>query len=166
MKVGIIVGRFQCHKLTEGHKTLINRVLSENERVIFFVGVYPKKPDFRNPLPFSLRKSMILDFTADYGVEIIPFYDVFNLPLWNSNLDKKIEELTSKDDEVVLYGSRDSFIFGYNGKYKTKEIEANGDCSVTELRNKVALTDFTNTDEKFRAGVIFGVMYASGNIEV
>ena len=173
MKIGVIVGRFQAQRLTDGHKALITQVKSENDKVIIFVGVYPRKPDFKNPLPFKMRKQMIGEFITSltpWGetpkpFEIIPFLDVFNLPLWNENLTKKIEQITSLNDSVMLYGSRDSFIFNYLGIYPTKEIEANGDCSATELRNQILLTDIENVDEKFRAGVIFGVMFAAGNIE-
>lgn len=161
MKIGIIVGRFQSPRLTEGHESLIREVMEENERVIIFVGVYPKCPDFRNPIPFKFRKQMLLEFAGDYGIEVIPFKDVFNVPLWNSLLDEKIGELTNKNDEITLYGSRESFIFGYNGKYKTKEIKADGDFSATQLRNQVLELDEFEADEKFRAGIILGLMLAN-----
>ena len=170
MKVGVIVGRFQAQRLTDGHKELIRRVLSRSDKVIIFVGVYPRTPDFKNPLPYSIRKDMIWEFlllsNSRPNVEVCPFLDVFNLPLWNDNLTKKVESMTSPDDSVVLYGSRDSFIFKYDGKYETCEIEANGDFSATELRQQI-VDDFNKTvvSEEVRKGIIFGVMYASGKIE-
>jgi len=173
MKIGVIVGRFQSQRLTDGHKDLIKQSFNENDKLIIFIGVYPRTPDFKHPLPFVIRKQFIGEYITSLipwgdvnkSYEIVPFVDVFNLPLWNNNLDKKVEELTSESDEVILYGGRDSFIFGYSGKYKTKEISTTGDCSATELRNQVLKTDLSNVDEKFREGIIFGVMYASGKIE-
>jgi len=37
--VGIIVGRFQVHKLTEAHFKLIDTVLKRHKKVIIFLGV-------------------------------------------------------------------------------------------------------------------------------
>jgi nicotinamide mononucleotide adenylyltransferase len=171
MKIGVITGRFQSQRLTDGHKSLFNRVFFENDKIIVFVGVYPKSPDFKNPLPFEMRYQMIGEYITSLmgfgcsskSFEIIPIVDVFDLPRWNKILDEKIEQLTSKDDEILLYGSRDSFVLKYFGKYKIKEIIPDGNYSATELRNQILKIDTTNVDEKFRAGVIWGVMYANGH---
>ena len=160
--VAVIVGRFQAHKLTDGHKELINYVISKCDKLIIFVGVYPKAPNFKHPLPFEMREWMLLEFIPSYyivshNVKIIPIYDVFNIPLWSENLDKKVDELTSNDDNVTLYGSRDSFIFNYNGKYKTEEIESHGDSSATDLRNEIKNMDIRNVEEEFRKGIIWAL---------
>ena len=47
MKTGIIVGRFQSPRLTHGHKDLIRKVISQCDKLIIFVGVYPLKPNFK-----------------------------------------------------------------------------------------------------------------------
>ena len=171
MKIGVIVGRFQCHKLTDGHKELIRKVLCESDRILMFIGVSPRPPDFKNPFPYEMRKQIVLEFFGSIyrgyktskEIEIHPFYDVFDIPLWSSNLDKKVKELTSENDSVKLYGSRDSFIFNYSGTYPTKEIESNGDNSATDIRNEIKNMDISNTDETFRKGVLWGVLYASSN---
>jgi bifunctional NMN adenylyltransferase/nudix hydrolase len=89
--------------------------------------------------------------------EVLPIVDLFNIPLWNNELDNQINSLTTKDDEVTLYGSRDSFIHTYTGKYTTKEISAAGDCSATQLREEIKKMDVVDLGEKFRMGVIWAL---------
>ncbi len=163
MKIGVIVGRFQCQKLTEGHKYLIRNVASKCDKLIIFVGVYPLKPNFNNPLPYELREWMLYEFIPHWmllskRLQIVPIVDVFNIPLWSSNLDEKIKELTVDADEVMLYGGRNSFIKNYVGKYPTKEIPSNGVISTaTELREEIKKMDIHGSDESFRKGIIWSL---------
>ena len=116
MKVGVIIGRFQCHKLTDGHKELINYVISKSDKVLIFIGVSPLKPDIKNPLPFEMRKQMISEYTIltqdddydawynssnDVEIRIIPIIDVFDVPKWSKILDEEIEKRTEISDEVL-----------------------------------------------------------------
>lgn len=60
--IGVIVGRFQVHKLTEGHKEILDFVLSQNHYMNILVLGNPPR-DVRctknNPLPYVSRKRMI-----------------------------------------------------------------------------------------------------------
>ena len=112
MKVGVIIGRFQCHKLTDGHKELINYVISKSDKVLIFIGVSPLKPDIKNPLPFEMRKQMISEYTIltqdddydawynssnDVEIRIIPIIDVFDVPKWSKIFAVTEEPLVSSD---------------------------------------------------------------------
>ena len=131
-KVGVVVGRFQVAELTEGHKALINQALSENNDVIIFLGSEQKDAlSKRNPLPFEVRKNMILSEFKDfeYKISIYPLEDKHFFPLWVANLDSMIISLGEAirptnfnpmgEDTIIsknvytLYGGRDSFLKGY-----------------------------------------------------
>ncbi len=164
MKTGVIIGRFQCHKLTDGHKELINYVISKSDKVLIFIGVSPLKPDIKNPLPFEMRKSMVSGFVPYRMLEqelirIIPIVDVFNIPRWSRILDYKIYQEITIDDEVILYGGRDSF--NYVGSYQKRQIESTTDSSATELRNQILATDISSVGEEFRKGII----WATGKLD-
>lgn len=167
-KTAVIVGRFQAHKLTEGHKNLIREVITKCEQLIIFVGVYPLKADFKNPLPYEIREWMLYEFLPPYvlvshNVKIAPIVDVFNIPLWSNNLDQQIKFLVNSYNEtellenVTMYGSRDSFIFNYKGMFKTHEVKANGDDSASKLREEIKNMDIHNVDESFRKGIIWSL---------
>ena len=161
-KVGVIVGRFQSHVLTEGHKDLIRNVITKCDKLLIFIGVYPYEANFKNPLPYEVRKFMLYGFLpynviASHQVKILPIEDVFNIPLWSNNLDKKIKESVDETDEVTLYGSRDSFIFNYSGIFKTHEIKAEGDYSASKLRDDIKNMDVRDADESFRKGIIWAL---------
>ena len=54
-----------------------------------------------------------------------------------------------------MYGSRDSFIPYYSGKYKTIELPEHGDYNSTEIRKKYKDKVFNSQD--FRAGIIYAL---------
>lgn len=146
----VIVGRFQTPALHEGHKNLIDEVISNHKRVIIFLGISNQNSK-RNPLDFFTRKVMIESEYPNVIVQSIP--DMRDDKDWSNNLDSRIDEIV-KHESVVLYGSRDSFIPYYKGKFQTKEIGANVYTSATELRNSIK--NETRSSEDFRAGVIYG----------
>jgi len=161
-RVAVIVGRFQAHVLTDGHKELINRVASNNDKIIVFIGTSPLKPDIKNPLPYNMRYYMVSSYIRGrymIDFDINPIEDVFNIPLWSNNLDKYIKLLTRTDDSITLYGGRDSF--KYTGIYPKKQIKSETTSSATELRNDIINnTDVSRISEDFRKGIIwaFGKM--------
>jgi len=58
--VGIIIGRFQVHQLTQAHKELIQFVIDRHTKVVIFLGLSPLLVTRNNPLDFESRKQMIL----------------------------------------------------------------------------------------------------------
>ena len=148
--VGILIGRFQVHELHEAHRDLINTVREKHDRVIIFVGLSPLRNTPANPLDFNTRKRMILETFPD--VEVYYIEDNPSDEVWSRNLDKQIDRWLKPYQTAVLYGSRDSFIPHYHGKYRTQELESTKYISGTEIRRRIA-NSFTPTVE-FRAGVI------------
>ena len=151
-EIGCIVGRFQVDKLHEGHCNFINKVCDKHKKVIIFLGVSPLLTTRNNPLDFASRERMLKEGIAA-DVTIIPIQDVPDDNDWSRNLDTKIREVYHVGD-VMLYGSRDSFIKYYHGKFPTTEIDEEVFISGTGIREEIKRT-VGNTKE-FRGGVIYG----------
>ena len=152
--IGVLVARFQTYKLTDGHTHLLNAVLSKHEKVLLFLGVAPTKGTRRNPLPFKVRKLMMLgSYPKDKypNLEILDINDVYNNEVWSEILDKKIEE-KAKGLSPILYGSRDSFCKNYTGKFPTVTLASAKSLSGTEFRE--ATVAELLQDENFRRGWI------------
>lgn len=148
--VGVIVARFQLHELHEAHKDLINSVRKNHERVIIFLGLAPLKNTLKNPLEFKHRKSMIEDDFKDVEVHYVD--DNRDDTIWSKNLDKQISKWLNPNQTVTLYGSRDSFLNHYHGKFNTCELESEYFVSATEVRKKI-MNSYPPTKD-FRAGLI------------
>lgn len=150
--IGVIIGRFQTHKLHKGHKALIGEVLSRHEKVILFIGTTPATNTKKNPLDFITRKCMIEE---QYNLSIImPLADQKSDEVWSKQIDSKIREVFPSGS-VTLYGSRDSFKPYYKGQFKVVEFEPESYESATDVRKQVA--GKVMQSEEFRAGVIYSV---------
>ena len=153
--VGVIVGRFQVNELHEAHVDLITSVLNKHDRVLVFLGNSTIRNTLNNPLDYRARRTMIADkFPA---VEIHYINDNPSDTAWTKNLDKLIGEQLLPMQTVTLYGSRDSFLKCYTGKYNTCELEATTFISGTEVRRRVC-NNYPPTAD-YRAGMIAATAY-------
>jgi bifunctional NMN adenylyltransferase/nudix hydrolase len=148
--VGIIIGRFQVHELHEAHRDLVDTVRAAHDHVIVFVGLSPLRNTVNNPLDFAARQRMFQETYPDIEVRYV--HDVFSDEVWSRTLDREIARWTKPYQTVMLYGSRDSFIGHYHGKYPTTELESDTFISGTEIRKRIG-NQFTPT-LPFRAGMI------------
>jgi bifunctional NMN adenylyltransferase/nudix hydrolase len=73
--------------------------------------------------------------------------------VWSQKLDELIRDGMGPNDTAVLYGSRDSFLVSYKGKFDTRELQATRYVSGTELRRKIS--EAPQSNPQFRAGVIW-----------
>lgn len=147
--VGVIVARFQVHELHEAHKGLINKVAENHKKIIIFLGVAVIQNTKNNPLDFATRKAMIQEYIPN--AVILPIKDNRSNAVWSSNLDSNINMIFG-ESKALLYGSRDSFIPYYEGRYATTELTTDTFVSGTEIRNNVSKEILESQD--FRAGVI------------
>lgn len=152
-EVGVIVARFQSPYLHEGHVDIIDQVLKNHPRVLIYLGLSPVKCSKNNPLDFAARKAMIEEKYKNVEVHYIE--DVGNNELWSKNLDRHISKVIGPNLKVVLYGSRDSFIEAYNGRFPTIELIPTKFISAREIRKNVGIKS-KNTQE-FREGVVWAV---------
>ncbi len=153
--VGVIVGRFQVNELHEAHVDLINSVVNKHDRVLLFLGNSIIRNTTSNPLDFRARRAMISDKFPN--VEIHYINDHPSDGTWSKNLDKLIAEQLLPMQTVTLYGSRDSFLKVYNGKYNVCELEATTFISGTEVRRRVC-NNYPPTAD-YRAGMIAATAY-------
>lgn len=151
-EIGCIIGRFQVHKLHEGHVKLIDRVCANHKKVIIFLGVAPKFADNDNPLDFATRRAMIQERYPN--VVILAQKDQRYDEDWSNDLDYQIR-IPFGPKSALLYGSRDSFIPHYKGKYPVVELVTDVYYSGTEARKEVS-REILNSEE-FRAGIIHAI---------
>ncbi len=149
-EIGVIMARFQVHKLHDGHIKLINQVCGNHKKVIIFLGVPQVGGTKSNPLDFATRKAMIQELYPD--VVILPHKDQRTDEKWSENLDAEIRMPFGSKITALLYGSRDSFIPHYKGKFPVVELTTDVFYSGTEVRKQVSKEILNSPD--FRAGVI------------
>lgn len=149
--VGVIVGRFQVHRLHDAHKQLISSIYETHRQTLIILGLSPARVTARNPLDFESRKQMLLESFPKATVLYIK--DQPTDEQWSTNLDLLLADYSSPAQTVCLYGGRDSFIDHYKGKHKTEALEPDRYLSGTELRSDIARS--VRATEDFRAGVIW-----------
>jgi bifunctional NMN adenylyltransferase/nudix hydrolase len=148
---GVIVGRFQVNELHPGHLELFRQVSLAHERVIVFVGVPRTVPTKRNPMDFEVRKKMIQHDYPDFIV--LPLRDERTDEFWSQQLDNAISSVTQFDNDVTLYGGRESFVPHYYGKHTVHHLDIPSPVNGTEIREK--LSNHVMESKEFRAGVIY-----------
>lgn len=153
--VGVIVGRFQVNELHEAHIDLITSVVNKHDRVLLFLGNSIIRNTLNNPLDYRARRAMIAEKFP--SVEIHYINDNLSDTAWTKNLDKLIGEQLLPMQTVTLYGSRDSFLKCYSGKFNTCELEATTFISGTEVRRRVC-NNYPPTAD-YRAGMIAATAY-------
>lgn len=156
LKLSVIVGRFQTPQLTHGHTKLIRNAAKNADTVLIIIGDSPARLTDRNPLSFEMRRQMIASYLNENNINngmIIGFQDMKDDESWYEALEGILDTL-ALSYKIHLYGSRDSFLKGYEGKYEKVEIEEEQNISATEVRNLICSSEPINCDE-FRAGVIY-----------
>jgi len=150
--IGVIIGRFQVPDLHEGHRDLIDTVRNKHRKVILFIcstpGVLVTR---RNPLDYFTRMKMVQEVYPD--LLILPLHDMPSDHDWSRAVDKKIVEAVGDHRSAVLYGSRDTFIPHYFGKFPTVELAEHYDISGTAVRD--AASDDIKQHSAFRCGVVY-----------
>jgi bifunctional NMN adenylyltransferase/nudix hydrolase len=86
------------------------------------------------------------------NVIVLPLADTRSDLVWSQNLDHLLS-ITFSKESFVLYGSRDSFIKNYSGKYEVSEIEESNEQSATNLREQ--MSDKVMDTKDFRCGIIY-----------
>jgi bifunctional NMN adenylyltransferase/nudix hydrolase len=149
-EVGVIIGRFQTNKLHEGHINLISQVLSQHKKTIILIGVSKIQNTKKNPLDFASRKAMIQELFP--SVVVLPILDQRYDEKWSNDVDTNIS-IPFGEKKTVIYGSRDSFIPHYSGRYPVIELEPSSEHNATNIREEIAKETLDSSD--FRAGVIY-----------
>lgn len=157
--IGAVVGRFQVPELHPGHRYVIDKA-NEHERLVIFVGCHPMLMTKASPLDFPTRKRML---EAEYpDAHVIALPDQPTDQGWSDTLDMLLRVHVPIGDPVFLYGSRDSFIPHYHGKFKTVELDPVDETawSGTSVREEIKRVPGSSAD--FRKGVIYAAMNQYG----
>jgi bifunctional NMN adenylyltransferase/nudix hydrolase len=150
--MGVVVGRFQCKELHEGHRFVLDRVFRQHTKVVIFLGVSPMISK-KNPMDFQTRFLMLKEVYPN--AMILPLSDHRDDKIWSKELDRQIG-IIHKHGPAKLYGGRDCFFSHYAGKYEFEAFVADkkiGDISATEQRNQLGKVALTSAE--FRHGVIY-----------
>lgn len=149
-RLGVIIGRFQVPELHTGHRYLINYARGHSDDLLILLGTSEAFPTLRNPLPYPIREVLIRESYPEAIIGPIP--DHPSDEKWSKNLDTII---TSRfpDHQVTLYGSRDSFIPHYSGRFPCVIAPQITAPSGTDVRRGNQLRRKMNRD--FRNGVIY-----------
>ena len=155
-KLGVVIGRFQIPSMHSGHRQLIEIARAECTKVMVVLGVSSAYSTHRNPLSFEARKAMILEIFPD--VYVAPLKDHPSDEVWSQNLDQLISLTGESFDDIVLYGSRDSFIPHYSGNHTTKATPPHPDSpSGTAIREEIKQLPMYDS-VAFRRGVVYSIL--------
>lgn len=149
--LGVIVARLHVDDLHEGHLDLFKEVQDTHSAILVVIGLSPLKCTINNPLDFDTRRRMLLDHFPDAKVAYVN--DHRSDEVWSESLDAVVAKYGKHFDNVIMYGSRDSFIKYYSGKYVTEELAQRVYVSGTAIRNQIATRSRNTAD--FRAGAIW-----------
>jgi bifunctional NMN adenylyltransferase/nudix hydrolase len=153
--IGVLIGRFQVDDLHDGHRALVEKVCANHQTVILFLGVPVIKHGEENPLDFETRKLMMEEMHPQ--LIILPLDDQREDTYWSEVLDSKIIEVGKERFpyfQVLLYGSRNSFIPRYSGQFDTCElISTISEVSGSKVREDIGTGPVNHP--LFRRGVIY-----------
>lgn len=148
--IGVIIARFQSPYLHDGHKELIHAVTKDHDKVVIVLGIAPVRGSRKNPLDYHTREKMIK--TAYPDIVILPLPDHPSDTRWSANLDTLLSN-AFPGHQFNLYGSRDSFIPSYCGKFEATELPGTGSYSATLIREQIS--NKVLAAEEFRTGIIY-----------
>jgi ADP-ribose pyrophosphatase YjhB (NUDIX family) len=155
--VGVIVGDFQCAKLNDGYRELIDYVIKQNHcKIIIFLRIPGTCVSKKYPLSFQQRFEMIRE---SYPDDLFWFSEIHDEPStkgWSKTLDKTIKEcigmMMSSPKDAIIYGLKLTPLFlidnVYCGKYKVDNFIPQ---KIEDLNDNIVY------GESFRRGI----MYAS-----
>lgn len=147
MSFGVVIGRFQVHALHVGHRHLLDYASARHEQLVILVGYNDVRSMPRNELPVGIRIGMIQHTYPDALVLPLPDSKISN-EHWSRTVDTTIVSIAG-DQRATLYGSRDSFIPKYSGRFNTAEVPALPDVSGTVLRNGISETSVVTAEQRW-----------------
>jgi bifunctional NMN adenylyltransferase/nudix hydrolase len=152
--VGVVIGRFQCHRLTEGHEALLDKA-DEHSKLLICIGVSGVVGTPHDPLDYQAREQMLKE---EYPCSVIvPLPDNPTNEGWTKQINQLLNIMFPTDDVVIYCGRVDSgksLQSGYHGPHKVHEIDEIPNVSATNLRASISRS--VEASEAFRRGVIYG----------
>jgi bifunctional NMN adenylyltransferase/nudix hydrolase len=148
--IGVIIARFQSPYLHTGHRSIIESVTRNHNKTVIVLGVSPVRGSRRDPLDYQTREKMIRAAYPEVVILPLPNHPLDNK--WSTNLDTLLSD-SFPGSKFRLYGSRDSFIPFYSGRFEVVELPETGSHSATIIREQIS--DKVLDSEEFRTGIIY-----------
>lgn len=150
MSTAVVIGRFQTDLLHPGHIHLLNYAQKFKEDLVVLIGTSQVGYSNRNPLPFEMRGQMVnrrCPRATVFELKDIPDDDV----AWSEQIDHLLKDRL----DVVIVGSRDSFMTSYKGVHPILYIPPYDSPSGSDIRESIKNTTYDSTD--FRMGIIHAI---------
>lgn len=149
--VAVIIGRYQTFQLHSEQIRMIDEVVKRHPRTVIVLGNSLMRGTISNPLDYRARKTMIHEKFPK--IDILYINDIpKDNDQWSKNLDNLIIDYVNRHEIPVLYGSKDTFISKYNGKFDALPFEASSFVSADEIRRQANANYQPN--EQYRAGIV------------
>jgi len=152
--VGVTVARFQVDELHDGHMHLLRYMQARHKDILVILGVARTLTTTKDPLDFETRRAMVLANFPNARVTMLA--DCRSDTIWSEKLDELIEK-ECQERNVILYGSRESFLHVYSGKHATYTVSPITCTSGTNVRENL-LTNKIRDARDFRAGAIYAAL--------
>jgi len=134
MKLSVVIGRFQNSYLHSGHCKVIDAARDNGDILVVLIGKSHLKSTELNPLTFRQREYMIKHHYP--SAVVVGIGNTRTNSEWSERVDTIVGIFAGLEDEVMLYGGRDSFIPSYTGTYDTFEVAEVPIVSGTMLRGR------------------------------
>lgn len=151
--IGVVVGRFQTPYLHAGHMHLLNQAYRRHANLCVVLGTHGGAPCDTYPLDTASRTKMIHMHFPE--AKVLNLNDMPSNHVWSMNLDELLKKEFG-DEKITLYGSRDSFLDVYDGKYPKRKVSVAESKSATMIR-KEECNEPADTIE-FRRGMIYSTL--------
>lgn len=157
-ELGVIIARFQAPSLTEAHRYLLRQVSTRVNRVLVLLGVAPVPFLRKNPLEYSIRARMVMEWCErelpDQEVLIVPLFDCPSNKEWMERIDQAIAAVNVNGTAVVFSGPDGAGpeYEATGGKWPVEVLDSMGG-HASKLRHEL----IPRQSEDFRAGVIYAV---------
>lgn len=154
--VGVVVGRFQTHKLTDAHQYLLSQVVTRVPRVLVLLGCPPFVGKKRDPLEFLLRDRMVTDYWQlahpTVPLTVLPCLDCPTDEEWARRIDQMIDAVNIGGPAILFCGPDGAgpIYRKAGGKHPVEVLDAMGS-HATVMRAGV----LPRHTEDFRAGVVY-----------
>lgn len=134
MKLGLIIGRFQ--PLHNGHISLINKALQENDKVLVLIGSTNKLPDFKNPFTTEERIAFLAgSFGDNENVIVNTIKDYDSDDEWVQEVTARALSFEEDPTKITLYCNPKDYDW-YTGNFLFPvETEDSVYISATTIRN-------------------------------
>lgn len=158
--LGVVIARFQAPSLTPAHRYMLEQVATRVGRVLVLLGVAPIPFTKRNPLEYSLRARMVMDWwekqfpDRELDLQVAPLLDRPTDSEWVAAIDQTISAMNINGPAMIFCGPDGAgpFYAAAGGRWPVEVLDAAGG-HASKVREEMG-PQYT---EGFRAGIVYAV---------